>query len=74
VASEVEPKFTSSAAPASQWTGARKGSAFFAYSDNYLIETEHGVILDVDTTRSVRTAQVGAMRTIIARTRDRFLQ
>jgi hypothetical protein len=35
-ASEVEPKFTSFADPASQWTGARKRSAFFAYSDNYL--------------------------------------
>jgi hypothetical protein len=47
-------------------------SAFFAYSDNYLIDTEHGVILDVEATRSIRTAEVGATRTMIARTRDRF--
>ena len=71
-ASEVEPKFTSFADPASQWTGARKGPAFFAYSDNYLIDTDHGVILDVEATRSIRTAEVGATRTMIARTRDRF--
>jgi transposase len=31
-ATEVEPKFTSFADPASQWTGARKGPAFFAYA------------------------------------------
>lgn len=76
-ASEVEPKFTSFADPASQWTGARKGPAFFAYSDNYLIDTDHGVILDVEATRSIRTAKVRATRTMIARTRiartrDRF--
>jgi len=71
-ASEVAPKFTSFADPASQWTGARKGPAFFAYSDNYLIDTEHGVILDVEATRSIRTAEVGATRTMIGRTRDRF--
>jgi len=39
-ASEVEPKFTSHSDPASQWTAARKGPAFFAYSTNYLINTE----------------------------------
>jgi len=71
-ASEVDPKFTSFADPASQWTGARKGPAFFAYSDNYLIDTDHGVILDVEATRSIRTAEVGATRTMIARTRERF--
>jgi transposase len=71
-ASEVKPKFTSFADPASQWTGARKGPAFFAYSDNYLIDTDHGVILDVEATRSIRTAEVGATRTMITRTRKRF--
>ena len=71
-ASEVEPKFTSFADPASQWTGAMKGPAFFAYSDNYLIDTDHGVILDVEATRSIRQAEVGATRTMIVRTRDRF--
>ena len=45
------PKFTSQSDPASQWTGALKGPAFFAYSDNYLIDTDHGVIVDVEATR-----------------------
>jgi hypothetical protein len=47
-------------------------NAFFAYSDNDLIDTDHGVIPDVEAARSIRTAEVGATRTMIARTRDRF--
>ena len=37
-ASDVVPKFISPSVPAAQWTGAHKGPAFFAYSDNYLID------------------------------------
>ncbi len=44
-ASDVEPKFTSHSDPASQWTAARKGPAFFAYSTNYLIDTDYSVIV-----------------------------
>jgi len=71
-ATTVEPKFTAHADPASQWTAARKGPAFFAYSDNYLIDTDHGVIVDVDASRSIKTAEVGAMRKMIDRTKERF--
>ena len=34
-AAAVAPKFTSHSDPASQWTAARHGPAFFAYSNNY---------------------------------------
>jgi hypothetical protein len=44
-ASPVEPKFNSHSDPASQWTGARGGPAYFAYSTNDLIDTDNGVIL-----------------------------
>ncbi|WP_291733411.1 IS1182 family transposase [Leisingera sp. F5] len=71
-ASETTPKYTAHADPASQWTAARKGPAFFAYSDNYLIDTDHGIILDVDASRSIRQAEVGAMRKMIDRTEERF--
>jgi transposase len=71
-ASEVQPKFTSHSDPASQWTAARKGPAFFAYSDNYLIDTDHGVIVDVEATRSIRQAEVGSTRTMLERVKDRF--
>lgn len=50
-ASPVTPKFISLSDPAAQWTGAHKGHAFFAYATNYLIDTDHGVILDVEATR-----------------------
>ncbi len=58
-ASEVQPKFTSHSDPASQWTAARKGPAFFSYSDNYLIDTDHGVIVDVEATRSIQVGGFG---------------
>jgi hypothetical protein len=71
-ASEVEPKFTSHSDPASQWTAARKGPAFFAYSTNYLIDTDHAVIVDVEATRSIRQAEVGSVRSMLDRVKDRF--
>ena len=46
-ASDVRPKFVSPSDPAAQWTGAMRGPAFFAYSDNYLIDVKCGVILGV---------------------------
>ncbi len=71
-ASEVEPKFTSHSDPASQWTAAHKAPAFFAYSDNYLIDTDHGVIVDVEGTRSIRQAEVGSTRRMLDRVRETF--
>ena len=71
-ASDVQPKFTSFFDPASQWTAARKGPAFFACSDNYLIDTDHGVILDVEATRSIRQAEVGSTKTMLDRVKAKF--
>src|SRR5207302_8535009 len=70
-ASDVVPKFVSPSGPAAQWTGAHKGPAFFAYSDNYLIDVKFGVIVDVEASRAIRQAEVGA-RTMIERTEQRF--
>src|SRR5215469_16723544 len=58
--------------PAAQWTGALKGPAFFAYADNYLLDVRHGVIVDVEASRAVRQAEVGAARTMLDRTEERF--
>ena len=66
-ATSVQPKFTSHSDPASQWTAARKGPAYFAYSANYMIDTDNAVIIDVEATRSVRQAEVGAARVMIDR-------
>jgi transposase len=71
-ASEVTPKFVSRSDPAAQWTGAPKGHAFFAYATNYLIDLDHAVIIDVEASRAIRQAEVGAARTMIARTQDCF--
>jgi transposase len=71
-ASDVVPKFVSPSDPAAQWTGAHKGPAFFAYSDNYLIDVKFGVIVDVEASRAIRQAEVGAARTMIERTEERF--
>jgi Transposase domain (DUF772) len=71
-ASPVTPKFISRSDPAAPWTGAHKGHAFFAYADNYLIDTDHGVIVDVEATRAIRQAEVGAARTMLERTETRF--
>ena len=71
-ATEVQPKFVSPSDPAAQWTGALKGPAFFAYADNYLIDVQHGVIVDVEASRAVRQAEVGAARRMIERTEARF--
>jgi hypothetical protein len=71
-ATEVEPKFVSPSDPAAQWTGAHKGPAFFAYADNYLIDVRYGIIVDVEASRAVRQAEVGAARTMLERTEQRF--
>ncbi len=71
-ATQVTPKFISPADPASRWTGANKGAAFFAYATNYLIDLDHAVIVDVEASTAVRTAEVTAACTMIERVHDRF--
>src|SRR5215813_5752458 len=71
-ASEVMPKFVSPSDPAAQWTGAMRGPAFFAYADTYLVDVKFGVIVDVEATRAIRQAEVGAAKTMIGRTEERF--
>lgn len=69
---DVTPKSVSPSDPAAQWTGAMRGPAFFAYADNYLIDVKCGVIVDVEASRAIRQAEVGAAKTMIARTEARF--
>ena len=67
-ATQVVPQFVSPSDPAAQWTGAMKSAAFFAYADNYLIDVKFGIIMDVEASRAIRQAEVGASRTMIERT------
>ena len=71
-ASDVTPKFISPSDPAAQWTGAMRGPAFFAYANNYLIDVKFGVIMDVEASRAIGQAEVGAAKTMIKRTEVRF--
>ena len=71
-ASEVTPKFISPADPAARWTGAHGGQAFFAYSTNYLIDTDHAIIVDVEATTAIRQAEVLAAKRMIERSSERF--
>ena len=71
-ASEVTPKFVSPSDPAALWTGALRGPAFFAYATNYLVDTDNAIIVDVEATRAIRQAEVGAARTMIERVMDRL--
>jgi transposase len=71
-ASDVTPKFVSPSDPAAQWTAALRGPAFFAYADNYLIDVKFGIIMDVEASRAIRQAEVGASQTMIERTEACF--
>lgn len=69
-ASEKTPKFISETDPASRWTGAHRGPAFYVYSVNYLIDNENAVIVDVEATTAIRQAELEAARRMIDRTED----
>jgi transposase len=71
-ATEVPPKFVSPTGPAARWTAAAGGPACYAYCDNYLIDVEHTVIVDVEATTAVRQAEVGAAQTMLTRTAELF--
>ena len=71
-ATQVIPKFISPADPAARWTGAHGGQAFFAYSTNYLIDTDNAIIIDVEATTAIRQAEVLAAKRMIERAMGRF--
>lgn len=58
--------------PQSRWTAAKGGVAFFAYSTNYLIDTAHGVIIDVEATPAHRIAEVDSTKVMVDRVEERF--
>ena len=69
---EALPKKISLTDPQSRWTAAPGGPAYFAYSTNYLIDTEHGVIMDVEATPAHRTAEVDSTKTMVERVEAQF--
>jgi transposase len=71
-ATEVTPKFIAPADPAARWTAAHRGPPFFAYSANYLIDTENAIIIDVEATTAIRQAEVLAAKRMVVRSFDSF--
>jgi len=71
-ATEVTPKFIAPADPATRWTAAHRGPAFFAYSANYLIDTNNAIIVDVEATTAIRQAEVLAAKRMVERSFDGF--
>jgi len=53
--------------PAARWTAAMGGPAYFAYSTNYLIDTDLGIIVNVEATPAYRTAEVDCTRVMVDR-------
>ena len=71
-ATEVTPKFIAPADPATRWTAAHRGPAYFAYSANYLIDTDHAIIVDVEATTAIRQAEVLAAKRMVERSLESF--
>jgi hypothetical protein len=71
-ASPSEPKAISPVDPAARYTAAANSAAVYAYSDNYLVDLNHAVIMDVQATTAIRQAEVGAAKTMLDRTAKQF--
>ena len=65
------PKNISLTDPAAQWSAAG-GPAFYAYSTNYLIDIQAGVIVDVEATPAHKIDETNAAKMMIERVEERF--
>ena len=58
--------------PAARYTASANSVAGYAYSDNYLIDLKHAVIMDVEATTTIRQAEVGAAKAMLDCTAEQF--
>jgi len=58
--------------PAAHWTAAPGGPPQYAYSTNYLIDLDAGIIVDVEATPANRTQEVQSTKAMIDRVEQRF--
>lgn len=66
------PKRISLTDPSATWTAAAGGPAIFAYSTNYLIDLQDGVIVDVEASKVSKQAKVDATKTVLDRVEEKF--
>ncbi len=58
--------------PAATYTAAPGGPAFYGYSTNYPVDTDHGIIVDVEPTTAHRSRELESTKTMIDRVEERF--
>ena len=66
------PKVISLSDPCSAWTAKANKRVQFGYGLNYLIDTENGIVVDVEATPARTYDEVAAARTMIQRTEERM--
>lgn len=71
-AHEATRKAISLTDPASCWTSALGGPAFYAYSTNYLIDVDSAIILSVEASPATLSDEAEAARSMIDHTEARF--
>ena len=71
-AHEATRKAISLTDPASCWTSAPGGPAFYAYSTNYLIDIDSAIVVDVEASSATLREEAKAARTMIDRSEERF--
>ena len=69
-ATPVEPKVISPTDPAARYTASANSVAGYAYSDNYLVDLKHAVIVDVEATTTIRQAEVGGPKPYLTERRN----
>lgn len=68
----ARPRALSLSDPLAAWVAKKNQRAIFAYDANYLIDNEHGIIVDAEGTRANRVEEIAVARTMVARTADTF--
>lgn len=58
--------------PQASWINRKRTGPFFAYDANYLIDNEHGIIVDAQASRANRTDEIAAARAMVGRVARRF--
>ena len=66
------PKHVSTTDPSATWTAAPGGPAFFAYSTNYLIDLQSGIVIDVEASPVNRTNEVEATKAMLERVEEKY--
>src|SRR5512147_1204002 len=68
---QATPKHLSETDPQAAWS-TKAGAGCFRYETNYLVDTAHAVILDVEATPARLSQEIVAAKRMLQRTRDRL--